>query len=133
MQDQSPARPRPADPVRSPTILLIDDDPGVLDSLRRVLSAEGWRIVTARTGEEALGRLRQEQPNLVITDLRMAGVNGWDLVFHERMERPELPIFVMTALPPEATGGADSFATEFFQKPLDLEELLAAIRRHLGS
>lgn len=113
------------------TILLVDDDPAVLKSLGRVLATEGWRVVTAANGEEALERLAERQPDLIITDLRMAGISGWDLLFHENMQRPNLPIFVITALPPASVGGADHFAAEFFQKPLDLDALVTAIRRRL--
>ena len=67
----------------------------------------------------------------MITDLRMGDVSGWDLLFHENMQRPNLPIFVITALPPPTVGGADLFAAEFFPKPLDLEALVAAIHRRL--
>jgi two-component system response regulator GlrR len=115
----------------SATILLIDDDPSVRESLRRVLALQGWRVVVAAGGAEALACIAADRPDLVISDLRMATVTGWDLLFHERLERPEVPFFVITALPPKATGGAESFATEFFQKPLDLEALIAAIRRYL--
>ena len=67
----------------------------------------------------------------MITDLCMIGVNGWDLLFHEKLQRPNLPIFVITALPLTSVGGADRFATDFFQKPLDLDNFVAAIRRRL--
>jgi DNA-binding response OmpR family regulator len=120
-------------PPASPIILLVDDDPAVLESLRRVLVTEGWQVVTAASGEEALARLAEQQPDLMITDLCMIGVNGWDLLFHEKLERPSLPIFVITALPLSSVGGADRFATGFFQKPLDLDALVAAIRRRLQS
>jgi two-component system response regulator GlrR len=115
------------------TILLVDDDPAVLKSLGRVLATEGWRVVTAANGEKALERLAERQPDLIITDLRMAGISGWDLLFHENMQRPNLPIFVITALPPAAVGGADHFAAEFFQKPLDLDALVTAIHRRLDA
>jgi DNA-binding NtrC family response regulator len=115
-----------------PTILLIDDDPSVCEALRRVLSMESWTVVTAQSGEQALQRLATGEPDLMITDLCMGKINGWDLLFHEKLQRPRLPIFVITALSRNATSGADSFATEFFQKPLDLDALIAAIRRHLG-
>jgi two-component system response regulator MprA len=114
------------------TILLVDDDPGVLASLARVLVSEGWRVVRASNGEEALERLTEHQPDLLITDLSMGAVSGWDLLFHEHLQRPSLPIFVITALPPPAVGGADRFASEFFQKPLDLDALVQAIRRRLA-
>jgi DNA-binding NtrC family response regulator len=112
--------------------LLVDDDVAVRESLGRVLAIQGWRVVIAANGEEALERLAEQQPDLMITDLRMADVSGWDLLFHEKMQRPNLPIFVITALPPAAVEGADHFATEFFPKPLDLDALVTAIHRCLG-
>jgi DNA-binding NtrC family response regulator len=115
-----------------PTILLVDDDPAVRESLGRVLATEGWRVVSAANGQEALERLTEQQPDLMITDLCMANISGWDLLFHENMQRPSLPIFVITALPPTSVAGADHFAAEFFQKPLDLDALVAAIRSRLG-
>jgi two-component system response regulator GlrR len=122
-----------AGPPTDSIILLVDDDPSVLKSLGRVLATEGWRVVTAANGEEALERLAEQKPDLMITDLRMGDVSGWDLLFHENMQRPNLPIFVITALPSPAVGGADHFAAEFFQKPLDLDTLVTAIRRRLGA
>lgn len=114
------------------SILLVDDDPGVRESLRRVLATEGWQIVTASTGEEALECLRKNEPDLMITDLRMKPIDGWDLLFHENLQRPQLPIFVITALSRQAANGAAQFAAEFFQKPVDPDVLLAAVRRYLA-
>lgn len=114
-----------------PLILLVDDDSAVRESLRRAFQNDEWEIVTASSGEAALDSLGKRLPDLVITDLRMAGVNGWDLLFHEMMERPHLPIFVISALPPEDTGGADRIATRFFQKPIDIEKMAEAIRETL--
>jgi two-component system response regulator MprA len=124
-------QPKPTSPPSptGPTILLVDDDRAVLESLSRVLAVEGWQIITAANGEEALEHLAQKQPDLMITDLCMFGVSGWDLLFHEKLNQPNLPIFVITALPPASVEGADRFATSFFQKPLDLEAMVMAIRR----
>ena len=119
-----------ADPV---SILLIDDDAAVRDSLRRVLEAEGWSVIAAASGPEALEYLREHEPALVITDLCMGTVTGWDVLFHESLERPHLPIFVITALSARHAAGAESFATAFFEKPLDLDSLIGAIRRRLCS
>ena len=115
-----------------PTILLIEDDSSVRESLRRVLEAEGWTILTAETGEAALEMLQHHAPDLMITDLCLSAVSGWDLLFHENLHRPGLPIFVITGLPLHAMKGAAKFATECFQKPLDLELLLAAVHSYLG-
>ena len=121
----------PKGPPTAPTILLVDDDPAVLESLARVLAIEGWRVISAASGAEALDRLAEVVPDLMITDLSMAEISGWDLLFHENIERPNLPVFVITALPPQVVGGANHFAAEFFQKPLDLDALVLAIRRCL--
>jgi len=114
-------------------MLLVDDDPAVLEGLRRVFQSEGWKVISAAGGEEALEYLQTHQPDLMITDLSMATVSGWDLLFHENLQRPELPIFVITALPLTSIGGADRFAHEFFQKPIDLDALLSAVRRYIGA
>ena len=114
------------------TVLLVDDDPGVRASLQRVLAREGLNVITAADGDEALWSIEQYEPDLVITDLRMAATDGWDVLARENRLRPQLPIFVITALPPRESCGADQAADEFFQKPLDLDALIAAIHRHLG-
>jgi len=116
-----------------PSILLIDDDPAVRESLGRVLATEPWDVITADGGESAMLHLQEHVPDLIITDLCMQSLNGWDLLFHHRLEYPRLPIFVVSALAPHATGGAEKFATEFFQKPVDIDALLKAIRRRLSS
>ena len=127
-----PAPTTAASPAGS-TILLVDDDPAVLEGLRRVLQSEGWKIIPAPGGEEALEYLQTHQPDLMITDLSMATVSGWDLLFHEDLQRPDLPVFVITALPLTATGGAERFADEFFQKPIDFDALLGAVHRYIGA
>ena len=124
-----PIRPLPCS--RQPLILIIDDDPAVLESLSRVLVGEGMTTVTAANGFEGIERLRDCMPDAVITDLCMPGINGWDVLFHERMERPDLPIFVITGLAARDTGGADRFASAFFPKPVDIAGLVAAVRRRL--
>ena len=98
-----------------------------------MLQSEGWEVFSAAGGEDALEYLQAHRPDLMITDLSMAAVSGWDLLFHENLQRPALPIFVITALPLTSIGGADRFAQEFFQKPIDLDALLSAVRRYLGA
>jgi DNA-binding response OmpR family regulator len=61
----------------------------------------------------------------------MSGITGWDILFHEGLQHPNLPIFVISALSINSLGGADKFAAEYFQKPLEMETLLAAVRHHL--
>jgi CheY-like chemotaxis protein len=114
------------------TILLVDDDFSVRESLQRVLASEGFDVVTAASGEDALLQLATLRPALVITDLCMRSVSGWDLVFHYHLHEAGLPFFVITALSRREAGGVDTIANRFFQKPLNLDALLGAVREHLA-
>ena len=115
----------------APTILLVEDDPATRTGLCRVLASEGWNVICAATGEEALECLAARQPDLMITDLCLPDVSGWDLLFHESLQRPFLPIFVVTGLSREDAGGAENFAAMFFPKPVYLDALVRDIRRCL--
>ena len=126
----SPA-PRPEN--HRPTILLVDDDAAVRDSVARVLTAESMHVVAARGAKDALEHIFRNTPDLVVTDLCMAPLTGWDLIVHLRDRFPALPIFVVSALPQHTAGVARCDAEAFFQKPLDLDALLAAIRRQLAA
>jgi two-component system response regulator PrrA len=113
-------------------VLLVDDDAAVRKSIGRALTTEGLRVVQARGVKDALDYLSLIRPDLVITDLCMALLSGWDLIAYLRDHFPALPIVVITALPAESAGGANEAAAAFFQKPLDLDTLLAAIQRELN-
>jgi len=119
--------------VPTPTVLLVDNDSAVRESLSRVLVAERLRVVTAAGAKEALGCMQEYLPDLVITDLLMVPLTGWDLMLHVQGRYSGLPIFVITALPPKASGGADRMANHFFQKPVDIDALIAAIHRHFDA
>ena len=114
-----------------PTVLLVDDDSSVRNSVCRVLTSEGLQVVPARGVKDALDYLALKTPDFVITYLCMALLSGWDLIAHLRDHYHSLPIVVITALPPQSAGGANEAAAAFFQKPLDLDALLAAIQREL--
>jgi len=116
----------------APTVLLVDDDSSVRTSLGRVLLAEGLQLMTARGVKDALEHISRHAPDLVITDLCMAPLSGCDLITHLANKFPALPVFVITALPLQSAGGVERLAAGFFQKPLNLEAVFAAIRRALG-
>ena len=131
---RSAAQPAPlATRTPRPIVLLVDDDSSVLESLRRVFIQEGLNVVTAANGEEALDLLGRLRPDLVVTDLCMGMVSGWDLVFHTHLHNAGLPFIVITALPVREAGGVEKLASGFFQKPLNLESLLAAVHKQLGT
>lgn len=115
-----------------PRLLLVDDDDDIREMLATILEADGFRIVTARNGHEALERIDEERPDLVILDMRMPVMDGWQLnrVLEERGDRP--PIVVVTAAADPAARAADIRAEGWLAKPFDIEELEHVIRRVLG-
>jgi len=132
-QNHSATPPATFQRTAGPTILLVDDDASVRESLQRVLASDGLNVATAASGEEALSQLAMHHPALVITDLCMHAVSGWDLVFHYRLHDVGLPFFIITALSRQDVGGVDALANRFFQKPLNLEVLLAAVHEQLAA
>lgn len=117
---------------RAPTVLLVDDDAAVRLSIGRVLRAEAIQVVLARGVKDALEHIARQTPSLVLTDMCMGPLAGWDLIAHLRNHHPDLPIFVISAIP-SPLGHEGIRPTEaYFQKPLDLDVLVAAIRRQLS-
>ncbi len=80
-----------------PLILLVDDDPGILQLLSMRLNASGYRVNTAASGEEALASLEREQPAAVVTDLRMEPMDGMALFARIQEGWPNLPVIMLTA------------------------------------
>lgn len=111
-------------------ILLVDDEPGLIAALAMLLEEEGYRVITAQHGGEALERLREQRPDLVITDYMMPYLNGLELSRRLRAE-PEwraIPILLMSAALP---GEVDSreYADAYLPKPTDLMELFEVVER----
>ncbi|HEX9181888.1 MAG TPA: sigma 54-interacting transcriptional regulator [Burkholderiales bacterium] len=116
------------------TILIVDDDPMLLRLLGILLREEGYRVVSADSGEKALALAAAEKPDLVITDLRMGGMNG--LALFESLNRtfPLLPVIILTAhgTIPEAVEATRRGVFGFLSKPYDAPALLAEARRALA-
>ena len=109
-------------------ILVVDDDPEVLTALSETLEAEGYSVRGARDGIEALEVIRDCRPELIITDLLMPTMTGFELLgaLHEDPELATIPTLIITAARgTEAQEPAGAKAV--FPKPLDLDRLLRAI------
>ncbi|MGH7201450.1 MAG: response regulator [Planctomycetaceae bacterium] len=112
------------------TILVVDDEPGMRKSLTAVFANEGYHVVSARSGDEALDRCRNGGVNVVLLDLRLTGNgNGLDALRRLRALHPNIPVLVMTADTDDATRRAadDCGAAAFFTKPLDLDQVIQSI------
>ncbi|MEO8384418.1 MAG: sigma 54-interacting transcriptional regulator [Betaproteobacteria bacterium] len=115
-------------------LLLVDDDPDLLKLLSIRLKASGYRTSTADSGEQALSMIAAERPDLVITDLRMAGLDGMAL-FHEIERRHTgLPVIILTAhgTIPDAVAATRQGVFGYITKPYDANELLVQVRRALS-
>jgi two-component system response regulator MprA len=111
------------------TILVVDDDRKITDMLRRTLIYEGYRVVTAADGEEALIKAQGQRPDLVVLDWLMPRLNGLDTARLLREASP-VPILMLTARDAveQRVEGLNSGADDYLIKPFAPEELLARIR-----
>jgi DNA-binding NtrC family response regulator len=116
-------------------ILLIEDDPGITDTLRRVLAGEGHEVVCERRGDAGLERAGKDSFNVVLTDLRLPGLSGLDLVRQLHAAQPRLPIILTTAFGTTETAiEATKFgAYEYLLKPFDMPRLLELVKQAADS
>jgi DNA-binding NtrC family response regulator len=116
-------------------ILLIEDDPGIADTLRRVLAEEGHEVAVERRGDEGLARAKRDIFNLVITDLRLPGLSGLELVRQLHAAQPRLPIILTTAYGTTETAiEATKFgAYDYLLKPFDMPRLIELVGKAADS
>lgn len=116
-------------------VLIVDDSPTELAVLRALLQAEGFEVVTAGGGDEALERLDRERFELVLLDVIMPGKNGFSLCRQIRANGAygRLPIIMLTSKnqPSDRFWGLKQGATEYLTKPWNPTDLIEAVRRHL--
>lgn len=111
-------------------ILVIDDDDKITSMLRRSLAFEGYSVVTANNGAEGLKQMLALEPNLLILDVMMPQMDGWEVCRRVRESGSQVPILMLTAKDEIAdrVKGLDLGADDYLVKPFALEELLARVR-----
>ena len=119
--------------MNSHSILLVDDDPGLLRLLSIRLKSAGYQVNTADSGERALAMLAVHRPNLIITDLRMDGMDGMALFDAVRTKHPTLPVIILTAHGsiPEAVEATRNGVFSFLTKPFESKKLLDQVEQAL--
>ncbi|MCH7562280.1 MAG: sigma-54-dependent Fis family transcriptional regulator [Gemmatimonadetes bacterium] len=112
-------------------ILLVDDETGILDSLRILFKGEGYDVHLAKSGKEALECLSDVGPDIVLTDIRMPGASGLDVLAAAREFDPAMAVILMTAQASlqSAVRAVNEGAYYYLQKPFANDELLAICRR----
>jgi CheY-like chemotaxis protein len=110
------------------SVLVVDDENDIREAVAELLAEEGYQVLGAGDGAEALRKARAFHPSVVLLDLMMPGMNGWEFCA-ERKRDPELeriPVIVLSAL--GRVPGID--AAGYLQKPFELSDLLSAVRQH---
>ena len=120
---------------KSPSILIVDDDPGFREFLRLFLEREGYRVSLARDGKEALSRLEEVNPDLILLDLRMPEMGGLEFLEHLRRQGNETPVIVITAYASldSAVKAKKEGAYDYLPKPFRLEDLRRKLKEALKS
>lgn len=114
------------------SVLVVDDDADILGIVREVLLLEGFRVQTASNGAEALARVGTEQPDLVLLDMRMPVMDGWQFASHLRSRYDHLvPVLVMTAAKDARARAREIEAEGFIAKPFDIDDLVDKVREHI--
>ena len=110
-------------------ILVVDDDPEIVNFVRRGLAYEGYEVDTAADGSEALAKAREKEPDLVILDIMMPGIDGIETSKRLR-QGGDVPILMLTAKGTVAdkVAGLESGADDYLVKPFAFDELLARVR-----
>lgn len=111
-------------------ILVIDDDEKITSLLRRSLAFEGYSVTTANNGLEGLKKMLEDEPHLIILDVMMPQVDGWEVCRRVREAGSEVPVMMLTAKDEitDRVKGLDLGADDYMVKPFALEELLARVR-----
>jgi CheY-like chemotaxis protein len=110
-------------------ILLIEDEPGVMDVMLRVLQRAGFSVRTAQDGGSALAALQERPPALAILDLVLPGISGYTVLAHIHRQYPALPVIVITANPQAIAHPAAQNVRHYLLKPFHIEELLDMVAR----
>jgi len=115
----------------APSILVIDDEQGILETLRILLKNEGFDITTAQGGKAGLEQLKSSAPDIVLTDLKMPGVTGIEILSAVRGQDPETPVILMTAQASLQTAiqAVNEGAFYYIQKPFSNDDMVAICRR----
>jgi DNA-binding NtrC family response regulator len=116
---------------QKPSVLVVDDESGILDTLRILLRNEGFEVTTAQGGKAGLEQIRTGVHDLILSDVRMPQVTGLDILNAAREQDPMTPVILMTAQASlqSAIQAVNSGAFYYIQKPFSNDELVAILRR----
>ena len=118
------------------TVLIIEDEKLIIVSTQMVLEAAGFRVESAMNGEEGITKARDLGPDLILLDIMMPGIDGWETLtrLKRATETSEIPVIIFTAR--EHSRGhqksAEMGAADYFRKPFEPDELIELVEKHVG-
>jgi DNA-binding NtrC family response regulator len=123
--------PQPDGGESRPRVLIIDDERAILDTVQILLRGEGFDVATVQNPREALERVGEFEPDIVLTDIRMPGMSGLEILAAMRQQDPEVPVILMTAQASlqSAVQAVNEGAYYYLQKPFSNAELVTLCRR----
>ena len=118
------------------TVLIIEDEKLIIVSTQMVLEAAGFRVESATNGEEGIAKARSRAPDLILLDIMMPGIDGWETL--TRLKRDQetagIPVIIFTARE-HARGhqkSSEMGAADYFRKPFEPDELIELVEKHVG-
>lgn len=113
-------------------IMVVDDDPDLLEMVQEALEVEGYSVITADNGQTALEKIDQEKPNLVLLDIKMPVLDGYQVLQQIRI-KSNIPVIMLTGVqePNSVSQSLDLGADDYIKKPFSVQELMAHIRAKL--
>lgn len=120
-------------PERAGRVLVVDDEDGILAFVRDALEQEGYEVLTAPSGEEAVRLARRNRPDLILLDVQLPGADGWEVLNQLRaVSGPQAPVVVMTGGYNEQDHALSTGAQGYLGKPFDIDDLISAVEAHIG-
>jgi DNA-binding response OmpR family regulator len=118
--------------MKQQRVLVADDDPRIVRFIRLKLTASGYQVFTATSGAEALELVAREKPDIMILDVIMPGIDGFE-VLQKLSALSDLPVIVFSARPDNGPKALSLGASDFLVKPFDIDDLVGRIQRTLGT
>lgn len=117
------------------TVMVVDDDAPILQLIGDILKPEGYNIVKVQSGSEALEKLKENKPDLILLDIMMPGMDGWDVCekIKKNKKIQDIPIIFVTAKTDPISRSMGSLASvEYITKPFDMDDLKKRVKSVLN-
>jgi two-component system phosphate regulon response regulator PhoB len=121
--------------MNSKAILVVDDEPAILDMISELLGFEGYQVVTTSQGSAALARAKADPPALILLDLMMPGMSGWQVIaaLKASPQTRAIPVVVLSARRDLPTTAKELGIVTFLAKPFDIDELISIVQQYADS